>query len=58
MTFGFNKSTALPKTELSNVSEQVDGNKKRWLMTALVASIPLVKLLTIALKLLYVWLNT
>lgn len=58
MTFGFNKSMALPKTESSNAHEQVDGNKKRWLMTALAASIALVNLLTISLKLFYVWLTT
>lgn len=56
MTFGFNKSMTLPKTESSNVNEQVDGNKKRRLMTMFLASIPLVKLLTIALKIFYAWL--
>lgn len=57
MTFGFNKSITLPKTESSNVNEQVDGYKKRRLMTIFLASIALVKLLTIVLKIFYIWLT-
>lgn len=57
MTFGFKKGMTLPKTESSNAHEQVDGNNKSNLMTALVASIALVNFLTAVMKFLHAWLT-
>lgn len=56
MAFSFKKSMTLPKTESSNAHEQIDGNSKSTLMTALVASIALVKFLTVVLSIYHAWL--
>ncbi|CFQ33610.1 Uncharacterised protein [Yersinia kristensenii] len=56
LAFGFKKSSTLPTKESGKVNAQVDSSNKKSLMTTLLALMPLVRFITICLKICLVFL--